>query len=247
MRGPGLCRQRPGELDKRRKSLSLRWPRPEPVCVFREAHRKCADSPPSLTHCTLCLWIHPASAHNDTLYLSTMWRERGVPASPPPSTRPGVYCLRCSGWRQALKKQELKNTLFWWGGCSCGFVIAITIRGPDRLTELEAEGVVEEEEGGRKRYVIPHATQREGTERERKRKRDVGAWQCVCLPLFFPYLLTNLSLPPIPPHPPPASRLSWVRQPLFEAGSCLGSDSNTLKNNKKNGALMSSGSMNCVK
>lgn len=127
---------------------------------------------------------------------------------PPPSTRPGVYCLRCSGWRQALKKQELKNTLFWWGGCSCGFVIAITIRGPDRLTELEAEGVVEEEEGGRKRYVIPHATQREGTERERKRKRDVGAWQCVCLPLFFPYLLTNLSLPPIPPHPPPASRLS---------------------------------------
>lgn len=50
--------------------------------------------------------------------------------------------------------------------------------------------------GGKKRYVIPHGTQREGTERE----RDVGAWQCVCLPffLFSPSLPTSCSSPLTP-------------------------------------------------
>lgn len=126
----------------------------------------------TMTHCTCGGVLTPSRSESHKTK-----KKKAAPSSA------RVYCLRYSGWRQALKKQELKNTLFWWGGCSCGFVIDITIRGPDRSAERGGE------EGG-KRYVIPHGTQREGAWRE----RDVGAWQRVCLP-FFPSFTSFLVLP----------------------------------------------------
>lgn len=105
-----------------------------------------------------------------------------------------VYCLRYSGWRQALKKQELKNTLFWWGGCPCGFVIAITIRGPDRFTERE----------GRREGKVCYSTRyTKGGNRERKRCGCLA----VCLSALFP-LSSLLNQPLVLPLCPPPTASS---------------------------------------
>lgn len=137
----------------------------------------------------------PATAHNDTLYLRMMCLRRpGVnQVGEKKKVRRGpalarVYCLRDSGWRQALKKQELKNTLFWWGGCFCGFVIAIAIRGPDRFPGREGRR-------GEKGMLF-HTVHKGREQTERKRCGCLA----VCLSAPFPpfsLLLSALSTPSI--------------------------------------------------
>lgn len=113
-----LCRQRTAEVE----------------AVMISSQEVCR--PLVVSHpCTLCLWMHqqPLTMTHCTcawcVCTALKWIRQAVLAR--------VYCWLDSGWRRALKKQELKNTLFWWGGCSCGFVIAITIRGPDRFPVRE--------------------------------------------------------------------------------------------------------------
>lgn len=58
-----------------------------------------------------------------------------------------VYCLCDCWWRQALKKRQLRNALFWWGWRLLQwvfflfFVIAAAIRRPDRFPGKAGEVV----------------------------------------------------------------------------------------------------------
>lgn len=117
-------------------------------------HALLLNAPPGLTM-TLCTWRDAASGR-------LRKARRGAA-----SRWPRVYCLWFSGWRQALKKQQLKNTLFW----CCGFVI----------TSLSEAAIASQRGGGGagwggRRYVIPHGAQKHGG-RER--------WGRFWLPLFL--------------------------------------------------------------
>ena len=159
--------------------------------------------------CTLCLWMHRqplTMTHCTCGGVLTPSRseshENRKKKRAPASAR--VYCLRYSGWRQALKKQELKNTLFWWGGCSCGFVIDITIRGPDRSAERGGEGRREE------KGMLFHTVHKEREHGE----KEMWALGSVSVCPFFPSFTNFLVLP--------LHRVdSWLR-PSERSSSCQG-------------------------
>lgn len=115
---------------------------------------------------------------------------------------PVVIVYGAPGGARRWKKQELKNTLLWWAGCSCGFVIASTIRGPDRLPENHGRG--------KKRYVIPHDEQRE-------KKMWVLDSTSAFLPFFSHFVL------PLPIHPS-RPQLTQVRTAWDWSPSCCGWD-----------------------
>lgn len=75
----------------------------------------------------------PATAHNDTLYLRMMCFRRpevNQAGGEKNAALARVYCLRDSGWRQALKKQELKNTVVLVGRLLLWFCNRHHYQGP---------------------------------------------------------------------------------------------------------------------
>lgn len=145
----------------------------------------------------------PAIAHNDTLYLwwcvyaELEWIRKRKKCRMA-QRWPMFIVYGTPGGARPWKNRSWK-TLCFGGEALLRFCNRHHYQGPWSLHR--------EQGGGNKRYVIPHGTQREG----KKRERDVGAWQRVCLPFFLfpPSLPTSCSTPLHPVY-------SWLRPGVSE-------------------------------